>query len=353
MLLSVIAAIGGYFIFSRSSVKPDVAHSLSSEANLQSESNKNIGNTSSVSRRDVSIGGPLSEQTVLAKVPRSKIENNVTRPRRYVAEEAEVKTMESPLLPPQKPLPQFEKPMFPFVDGTAEAPFLTKPWPEFWLWIGLGTNFQYYRQTIPSIEGDAIFQNIQGPTAVFRAGFLGASLGLDISVNDTPGKMEGSSSLTVTNGSYHWQSLSAEGLYRLPSQWLLRFGIQHHVTPFMVLDATTANLDVRTNTLSMLTAGFDRSFILSEKLRAEWAMRYQQPVVSGSGDGSPFSVSPKFTFDGSIGGVYLLTKTQRLGVYWYGQWHEYSFDYGRGAGQFSGQQTLFYSSLDMRYGLEF
>lgn len=228
----------------------------------------------------------------------------------------------------------------------------TKP-PDFWFWFGSGVNFQYYKQTIPSLEGQTTFNNIQGPTAVVSGGFQGETLGLDVSFKDTPGKMDSSATVDVSNGAYHWQILSVEGLYRTKNQWNARFGVQHHLMPFMALDAQTAIVDVKSNTLTMLTAGFDRNFPLTKDLRAEWMMRYQFPLLSGSSEGAPFEVTPRFAFDGSLGGVYSLDKRTRLGVYWYGQWHEYSFNYGRGSDSFSGEQTLFYSSIEMRLGFEF
>ena len=225
--------------------------------------------------------------------------------------------------------------------------------PEFWLWIGAGMNFQYYNQSIPGISGEATFQNIQGPTSLIRLGAQGETLGLDLSYKETPGKMSSSSTIAVTNGNYSWRTLSAEGLYRKDDDLNFRAGFQHHSMPFMSLDATTAIVDVKANTLTMATLGFDRSFKFSDKLRGEWQMRYQHPLLSGSTDAIPFSVTPKFAFDGSIGSVYSLNKTARAGLYWYGQWHEYGFSYDRGTNAFSGSQTLFYSNVEVRLGLEF
>lgn len=228
-----------------------------------------------------------------------------------------------------------------------------KTFPELWLWLGAGVNYQYHRQSIPNIDGEVLFQNIQQPTAFLRAGMQGETFGLDLSYKQTPGKMESSDTVTVTNGSFQWRTVSVEGLYRLNEHWNLRSGLQHHLMPFMALDATTATIDVKSNTLTLFTVGFDRYFHLSENLRAEWQIRYQHPLLSGSSNGNPFSVTPKFAFDGSVGTVYSLTKISRLGLYWYGQWHEYDFNYGRGGSQFTGSQTLFYSNVELRLGLEF
>ncbi len=261
-----------------------------------------------------------------------------------------------------KPIKEFDIPKAPLPSNTTPelAPALLprptiikKTFIEFWLWLGSGMNFQYYKQSIPNINGEATFQNIQGPTLLIHGGAQGKTFGMDLSYKETPGKMASSSSITVTNGKYNWRTLSTEGLYRFDENWNFRLGFQNHLMPFMVLDATSAILDVKTNTLTMLTFGFDRRLQVTSKLRAEWQMRYQQPLLSGSTDGTAFNVKPKFAFDGSVGSVYSLSDTTRLGIYWYGQWHQYSFIYGRGVNEFSGSQTLFYSNIEIRLGLEF
>lgn len=229
-----------------------------------------------------------------------------------------------------------------------------RPPRKIWLWAGAGSNYQYYQQTIPSVDGEAKFNNVQSPTMMMRGGFQGTTWGVDASYKDTPGTMESSSSVSVLNGTYNWRTLTLEGLYRIHSLWNLRFGVQHHAMPFIVLNASTSTIDITSNTLTLATIGFDRSFTLSRKWRGEWLMRYQQPLSSAGGNGTSFKIHPKFAFDGSLGGVYDLGNQFLLGAYWYGQWHEYKFDYGdNSSNSFSGSQTLFYSNIEMRLGFEF
>jgi hypothetical protein len=44
-----------------------------------------------------------------------------------------------------------------------------------------------------------------------------------------------------------------------------------------------------------------------------------------------------------------------MGAYWYGQWHEYKFNYynANDGVENSGDQSLFYSNAELRLGLEF
>ncbi len=279
------------------------------------------------------------------KVPTS---DNLEKKQNAITEKAEilqVPVLKSAIAPVKTVVP--EPAISPVVSGK-------KTNPEFWVWIGGGMNFQYYKQSVPNINGEATFQNIQGPTALVNAGTQSETWGLDLSYKQTPGKMSSSSTVTVTNGNYNWRTLSAEGLYRKDDNWNFRLGFQHHLMPFMALDAASAVLDVKSNSLTMFTVGFNRShFLVSNKLRGEWQMRYQHPLLSGSTDSTSFSVKPKFAFDGSVGSVYSLSDTSRIGLFWYGQWHQYSFDYGSGANAFSGNQTLFYSNIEIRLGFEF
>lgn len=308
---------------------------------------KNPNITSPVS--SFSLREPVKEN-ILAEEPVAEV---VTRMIAQVVEE--------PPPPPPPPVEE-EKPIEVVAPEPEPAPIIPEALapevskvqhPESWFWLGLGGNYQFYTQTLPSVSGETKFQDIQGPNIHLRAGFQGPKHGLDLAYKDTPGKMASSTSVTVKNGDFRWQTLLIEGLYRLSDFLNLRYGLQHHLMPFMVLDTTEATINVKTNVISMATIGFDKHIPLSETLRAEWMMRYQHPLSSGGAGGIPFAVKPKLAFDGSIGGVYSVSKTTRLGVYWYGQMHQYSFTYGKGDDQFAGDQTLFYSNIEVRLGVEF
>lgn len=225
--------------------------------------------------------------------------------------------------------------------------------PEFWLWAGFGENYQYHKQSIPSVSGQSKFQNIQGPTLYVMAGLLGASTGAEFSYKETPGRMESSPKVTVLDGDFTWKTLTGEGLYKfVNSNSYLRFGFQHHSLPFMDLDTTNATLTVRANTLTMATIGYEHTYSISKKLRCEWLFRYQYPIQVGTSTGRDFSVKPEFAFDGSLGGVYKINDIVRVGLFWYGQWHQFKFDYTSNT-SFMGKQTLFYSNFDFRVGWEF
>jgi hypothetical protein len=226
-------------------------------------------------------------------------------------------------------------------------------WPQFWVWLGAGVNLQLYRQSTSGL-GDLEFQYITGPTLDLRGGFMGENFGLDLGFQNTPGHLESSDATSIRNGDYAWKTMSVELLGRgsSASAWRYRLGFQSHLLPFLIRNSSTGVIEVQSHFLTLASVGFDRSFAVSDKLRIEWQMRYQIPVLTGAVNGTRVQISPKMDFDGSIGGVIPLGERSRLGLYWYGQWQQYGFDYAS-TPAISGEQMLFYSNIEARYGLEF
>lgn len=225
--------------------------------------------------------------------------------------------------------------------------------PEFWIWAGVGQNYQYYKQSVPSNAGSADFQNIKGPTLYLSVGSQGENFGAEFVHKESPGKMSAPPGTTITNGDYTWKTLSAETFYKPDdSNWRWRLGFQSHSMPFMVYTPAANRLDIKTNLLILATVGFDRIYPISKKLRGEWQLRYQHPISTGASSGDKFEVSPVVAVDGSVGSIYQVTDQFRLGMFWYGQYHHYRFQYS-GTSNFSGEQTLFYSNVELRAGFEF
>ncbi len=102
----------------------------------------------------------------------------------------------------------------------------------------------------------------------------------------------------------------------------------------------------------MTTASFG---VLAEMTRRKWTyywlMRYQFPFSTKASAGDSFSITPTFAFDGSIGTSYNFTKQLKAGLFWYGQWHQYSFIYADSEVSNAGFQSLFYSTMDVRLAL--
>lgn len=255
--------------------------------------------------------------------------------------------------PPPKPAPVVAESAPPERPLRRESPKPLRTDVKLWLWLGLGANFQYLSQKATDL-GTATFQNIQGPTLLAQGGFRGDHWGLDLTYKETPGMMKSSNTVEMRDGSYKWLTLASELLYHgaPSSEWGYRLGIQHHVMPFMERDPLNPIITLKSTSVTMLSLGFDRKFAASDRTWMEWQMRLQHPLLTGTSDGAEFKVSPKLAFDGSIGGVTMIADRSRLGLFWYGQYHQYNWDYRNGS-SLSGEQISLYSNIELRLGLEF
>ena len=224
----------------------------------------------------------------------------------------------------------------------------------FSFWLGMGENYQYQQQSVPSVSGQSKFQNIQGPSLSVAARLLGKKLGAEVAYKEIPGRMESSSSVTVVDGNFNWKILSIDSLYKFEnSNTFLKSGLQFDSVPYMDLNAVNATLTVRSNTITTFKVGFEKNYLFSEKVRGEWIMQYQHPILTGTSNGNNFTIKPEFAFNGSIGSIYKFNETMHFGIFWYGQWYQYNFEYGTNSSVYSGKQILFYSNLDLRIGWNF
>lgn len=247
-----------------------------------------------------------------------------------------------------------EKPM-----EVDEFPFLIK---DSWFWLGTGYNLVSYDQQVDNFSS-LDFQSFKGPTFFASGGaFLSDHYGFEASFKNTIGEID-----NTQNGqsifNYHWRIFTLETLYRLNQnlnkdgyikggQWILRAGLQLHSMPFLSIpNFSGLEVDLKSNDLVMAHGGFSYYFSPSPRLRYEVMLRYQHPV-SANGDAS-FDVSPKLSFDGSLGFSYKLSDSFHAGAHWYGQWHQFNYEYGEGASRQSGLQELFFSNFDVRVGMEY
>jgi hypothetical protein len=198
-------------------------------------------------------------------------------PERILKEASHPRLPAQEVKPPEEPTPSFEKPTQLNAEDEAASEtstqiakatpvpdvILAKDSPEknmakFWFWLGIGENYQFYQQTIPSFGGDAKFQNIKGPAWLGRIGTQATHWGIDFSYKDTPGEIKSSDTTKVENGQYHWKTFTGEGLYRLSSSSHLNFrlGAQYHLVPFMRFRTSDETFEARQNSLTMATAGW-------------------------------------------------------------------------------------------------
>jgi hypothetical protein len=230
---------------------------------------------------------------------------------------------------------------------------------EFWIWGGWGPNFSSVNQSVPGLS-NIDFGGIGKSSTSLNAGFwVLDDVGLNLSYRDTPGEAKSSQTMTVNNGDYHWKTIGVEVLVRseknVASKQDLNFrlGIQQTQLPFLV-PINAASINMTEASITNLTLGFEYKKLLREKFRFEWMLRYQQPIASSGEVGETLTVKPRLTFDTSIGTAYEFSKNIYLGVYWYNQYQKFNFDYNNNAGvAFTGSQTTFFSTFDLRLGVEF
>ncbi|MBK8203312.1 MAG: hypothetical protein IPK68_13635 [Bdellovibrionales bacterium] len=247
-----------------------------------------------------------------------------------------------------------------------ESPLYSKHYA---LWLGTGFNFLRYAQESSDIQSNIEFQTFKGPS-FFARGWWKVKEELDASFEAkmSPGGVDSSSDIEISSGNYNWTIFAIEGTYyphnwkttfqEHPSRWGVRAGFQHHIVPFISrTGASETSAEIVTNSLSMFTIGFQNNVDISSKWAFEWLMRYQSPLFMGS----VFQILPNFGFDGSVGLIRALQRNWKLGFYWYGQWHDYSFvhedryliNQGDPTPTIKGHQVLFFSNIEVRAGFEF
>lgn len=237
-----------------------------------------------------------------------------------------------------------------------EEPYMKNGW---WAWFGAGENYVDYRQSVPG-RGTLTDSNVKGPSEYVETGFMGQNnWGGVFSYKQTPGEIHPNNA-PIDNGSYKWTTVGIEGILRKTSPFTvfgtpvvygLRLGVQQHRLPFVFLDSD-AQLQMKSTTMTSASAG-----VLAEWTRARWTyywlMRYQYPLSSQADGASEFTIKPVFAFDGSVGSSYNFSRQLKLGLFWYGQWHQFNFVYADPNQTNPGFQSLFYSNVDLRLGWDF
>ncbi|MCB0363062.1 MAG: hypothetical protein KDD35_10080, partial [Bdellovibrionales bacterium] len=248
-----------------------------------------------------------------------------------------------------------------------ESPLYAKKYS---LWFGTGFNYLRYTQESADIQSDLEFQTFKGPSFFGRAWWkVNDRFDTSFEAKLSPGEVISSDKIQVAEGNYNWLIFAIEGTYypenwthkflsKYPSRWGIRTGLQHHLVPFISRTGSSeSEAKILTNSLSMFTVGFQNNIEINSKWAFEWYMRYQSPLVIGN----VFQMLPQFAFDGSLGLIRAIRENWKLGVYWYGQWHDYAFKHndnylknqGDPAPRIDGRQSLFFSNIELRAGYEF
>ncbi len=332
------------------------------EGRLKSESDsRNFSSRKARTRLDLSAGTHYSYQVRAlgaGGIPISKwsapLDFETPQPPPPVIEQPVV---EPPKMAERKPAAE-EKPSTVRIKGDADKPSI---WQRvgWWLWSGTGYNFVNVKQTINN-TADVEYKNTKGPSAYLEAGYMSSNgVGGVLSYKRTPGDVR-VDNYPVNKKDFIWTTTSAEGLWVVPWQtrvlnfpllWTLRAGVQNHYFPFLYVEAGN-RLIQGTNQMLTGSLGFLTETV-GDKIKYYLSMRYQQPMSSSTEGGNSFSVSPTLAFDGSVGASYNFTERWKTGLFWYGQLHSYDFQYQSTTQTNSGKQSLFFSNMEFRLGIDF
>lgn len=229
-----------------------------------------------------------------------------------------------------------------------------------WAWVGSGMNFTEYRQSVPGVS-TLDSQDNKSPSEYLEGGYIGAQgWGGIVSYKRTPGQIA-MNNAAIDHSDFLWTTMGLEATWRKaapftifgrPVLYGMRAGMQDHHLPFIFVKNSADPLQLKNNEMLNASAG-----VLLEQTRDRWKyywlMRYQYPISSSADGSATYSINPTFAFDGSLGTSYNFTDRAKIGLFWYGQWHQFNFVYGDGADTNRGFQSLFYSNIDLRLGFDF
>jgi hypothetical protein len=248
------------------------------------------------------------------------------------------------------------------------SPYARRTWG---LWLGLGYNYLTYDQKVSEVPSSLKLESLEGPTLFAKvAKSLSPTIAFQSTLNQAPGKTKSSPAVTISKGSYDWTYYTAEFTYFKPS-WSFHLnkyfnelgaqaGLQYHSVPFFTRSSTTDPTAAQVVTNDILFAAFGGTWLIhyDRYWLFETFLRVQLPVYTGD----VFDIDSAVAFDGSMGVIYKMKPDWRVGVFWYGQQHNYKFSNhndkffeanGGGGPKVSGSQDLFYSNLEFRIGWEF
>lgn len=225
------------------------------------------------------------------------------------------------------------------------------------LWISLGTGFSFVMdQQVSSDQSNLHYESaLPNAFSATLGARLGETFGLESSYMSTPGRINSNGGIIVQGGSYQWTTMSLEGIYYLhPDEkrqsggWDIRFGFQSQSMPFLLPKAGV--IQVTENQVDMASIGFDRIWSTKTNWQTAVQLRYDQPFSAHTSSGSgSVSVSPHFSFDGSLTQMYHFERTPfSLGVCWWGQYVDQSFHYTDTSTDLTGTQRIFHSTVEAR-----
>ncbi len=137
------------------------------------------------------------------------------------------------------------------------------------------------------------------------------------------------------------------------SQWSLLYGVQYHALPVVIFEPLTLLPSVREAQYLNAVMGAKYQYFVSQRQFFVISGHYQHPLSTASAGSSGFQMKSPFIFDGSVGGEYRMTEALWGGVYWYGQYHSFKYDYTDQGTLHQNTQNMIYSNIELRLSFRF
>lgn len=232
---------------------------------------------------------------------------------------------------------------------------------EYWLWAGAGASFVSYRQAVSGMS-DVSFGRINTPSISINSGFMIADVfGINLNYRDFSGEVLSSSTISVSNGAYHYKTMGAELIFapeqygeiekRKGFQFLI--GLQQDQAPFLV-PTSANNISVKENSASSISATIRYRHYSNKNIRLEYGLKYLIPISSSADVGSTYEEKSKVSLLGSIGAAYEFKKNFFLGTHLNAQYQKNIFSYKGSTGSTAtGNQLAVINSFEIKMGVEF
>jgi hypothetical protein len=234
---------------------------------------------------------------------------------------------------------------------------------------GIGINYVRYQENLSDVVTN--YADIRGPSySVGVSMDLNDNNAIESSYKSTPFRFD-NSSVGLSDLSAVWQTLTLQMATQSESasRWIERklndeektdrfdilYGFQLHQVPLPLFMNGTNQPTLKDIQLFDASLGARWQKYLNPRTRTSLEFRAQYPLASSSSTaGSSFSINPVVLFDGSVGiDKKFITDSLWLGLYWYGQYHDFNFNYNDPTTTASGSQSTFFSNIELRLTFDF
>jgi len=229
--------------------------------------------------------------------------------------------------------------------------------PLFDISVGVGVDYSILRQNGNSNSTSGSFDSLAFPSTALAFKYrLNNALKLNLEYQIAPGEIKTIDLSPIDQNSYNRNSTIFEFEYIFSqnqnSRYSILTGFQSHEFPFLSENSNN-QLNLLKNTFLNFSIGLGYSFLSLSNYEFDLFLRYQNMLTSQSLNGYDFKTHSGINFDGSLGVTKIYNSGLKLGLFWFGQQHTFSYDFLRDTNLCQGSQYFFDSNLQLRIGWNF